>query len=72
MKQNIYEKLRPDPDGFNVFEEQVLASQIPESYFENEQSLSADNNNTFDGISFVPPRYDPNVNYYALFWKNFL
>lgn len=72
-KENIRHKLKPDPDGFNVFEEQVVASQIPSSYFELEQSLTISNSkSTIENFTYVPPKYRGDINYYTLFWKSYI
>jgi hypothetical protein len=50
-----------------------VASQIPASYFEREQSISnsiPDSNK--EPIVYKPPKFDSNTNYYNLFWRSFL
>ena len=66
-------------EKLTMYDEQIPASCLPDSVFEQEQNgfsqqLDSDTANSpgIFKIKYIPPRYDSTENYYSLFWKSYL
>ena len=77
LRKKIEEELHNEK--LTVYDDQIPASCLPDSMFEQEQNgftqqLESDTANSpgIFKIKYIPPKYDSSENYYSLFWRSYL
>ena len=79
--ESLRKKIQEDLNNENLtmYDEQIPASCIPDSVFEQEQHGLSQQFESDTGqspgifkVKYVPPKFDNEQNYYSLFWSSYL